>query len=333
MDWTLLVLKIGLTAVLFIILTVICALLITRIQHTLTVQNKREHIVRLSNQGNLTSVFTLSIVSVEQMFSFKFLLNGVPLITVPQVETLPPPSSNPVTTQSVPSVPEKTENTGGRTNPNLSGVTKGGQAIAAKSGQAASFLSTLASLLPGSLGSSLRAQSETLRQTQTKAQAAARAPKATQRKVESLKQQSSRLVKAAPAASAGSSPTADPLAAHPAPVPSQAAGTNVVAAKKVVPGIYTVQTQPVEPGGALSLTLRVEASKRSRPAGTYAYILSSQQLPVEALAGEEPPVTTQGILHFPQIDFWRYWLASVASFLMIVIWMLILVFVLRFIWH
>jgi hypothetical protein len=252
MDWTLLVLKIGLTAVLFIILTVICALLITRIQHTLTVQNKREHIVRLSNQGNLTSIFTLSIVSVEQMFSFKFLLNGVPLITVPQVETLPPPSSNPGTTQSVPSVPEKTENTGGMTNPNLSGVTKGGQAIAAKSGQAASFLSTLASLLPGSLGSSLRAQSETLRQTQTKAQAAARAPKATQRKVESLKQQSSRLVKAAPAvapaASAGSPPAADPLAAHPAPVPSQAAGPNVVAAKKVVPDIYTVQTQPVEPG-------------------------------------------------------------------------------------
>ncbi len=333
MEWTLPVLKILLTGILFIVLSGVCILLVTRMQRTLTVENKREHVVRLSNQGNFTSIFTLSIASAEQMFSFKFLLNGIPLIAMPQVETFPAPSSDPGTTQSAPSMQDKTENMPRKAGPNVSGVAKSGQAVAAKAGQAASFLGTLASLLPGSLGSGLRAKSETLRQTQAKAQAAAKAPENAQRKVQSLQQQSGRLVAVAPAGSAGSPPNIHRPATQSVPAHSQTVESNITVAKKVVPGVYRVQTQPVEPGGSLSLTLRVEASKRSRPAGTYAYTLSSQQLPVETLDGEEPPITTQGILHFPHVDFWRYWLAPVASFLVIAICMLTLIFVLRFVWQ
>ncbi len=335
MDWTLPALKILLTGILFIVLSGVCVLLVTRIQRTLTVENKREHIVRLSNLGNFTSIFTLSIVSVEQMFSFKFLLNGIPLIAAPQVETFPAPSSDPGTTQSASSVQDKTENMPRKAGPNVNGVAKSGQAVAAKAGQAGSFLGTLASLLPGNLGSGLRAQSETLKQTQAKAQAASKAPENAQRKVQSLQQQSGRLVAVAPAGPAGSPPNIHRPATQSAsaPVHSQAVESNITVAKKVVPGAYRVQTQPVEPGGSLSLTLRVEASKRSRPAGSYAYTLSSRQLPADALDGEEPPVTRQGILHFPHVDFWRYWLAPVASFLMIVIFMLTLIFVLKFVWQ
>jgi hypothetical protein len=110
------------------------------------------------------------------------------------------------------------------------------------------------------------------------------------------------------------------------------AGSKPITPARAVSGIYTVHTQSIEPGGTLSLTLRVEASKRSRPAGTYAYTLSSQQLAAEALEGVEPPVTRQGILYFPPVEFWRYWLAPVTSFLVIAIFVLGLVFVVRFVW-
>jgi hypothetical protein len=51
------------------------------------------------------------------------------------------------------------------------------------------------------------------------------------------------------------------------------------------------------------------------------------------LNGEEPPVTAQGILYFPRVDFWRYWLAPAASLLVAAIAMFTFVFVVRLIWH
>jgi hypothetical protein len=331
MDWTLPALKILLTGILFMVVSGICILLVTRIQRALAVQHQREHTIKLSNQGNFTSIFALSVGSAEQMFNFTFLSNGIPLIAAPPVETLPATSIDSATTPDPAPVPSRMENPSTRASLKLDGVTNSGQAVAAKSGQAAAFLSTLASLLPGSLGSGLRAQSEALRQTQTKVQTAARAPKTTQRKLESLKQQSGRLVKAAPTAPGGKPLKTDqPVATPVQPRTIEAYSTGV---KQVERDPYTAQTPPVEPGGSLSLTLRVEAPKRSRLAGTYAYTLSSRQLPMDSLDGEESPVTTQGILYFPKVDFWRYWLAPVTSVLMIAISMLTFVSMFRFIWR
>jgi hypothetical protein len=189
------VMRIVIGIVVFISLSVTCLWLLARIEQALTVQR---HVVRLSNLGNCTSIFRLSVVPVEQIFSFRFLLNDNPLSPVSQVES--------------PQLPAETNSTG---------------------------------------------------------------------------------------------------------------------AGRITPGAYTVQTQPVEPRATLSVPLQVKAAMWSYPTGTYAYTLSSQQLPVDLLAGEEPPVTIQGVLHFPSGDVWPDWLAPVASLLVVAIWILILFLVFR----
>ncbi len=344
MDWSQLALKILLTGILFIILAVICILLITRIQRWLTVENKREHIVKLSNQGNFTSVFNLSVVSVEQIFSFKFLLNDIPLIAVPQTEISQSLSDDVNTTPSEQPVQKNTtekkaEIKADKKTSAAGGLVKGGQAVAAKAGMLASFMSTLASLLPGNLGSNLRTQSETLRGAQSSAQTVAQAPVNAQRRAESLQQQGGKLSGAKPAATKTGNPpnvnVQQPEAHSSAPtfVHSQSERQMLTAARKVTPGVYMVQTQPVEPGADLSLMLRIEALKRSRPDGTFAYTLSSQQLPVETLEGELPPVIKQGVLYFSHIHIWRYWLAPVVNLLVIATLLSTLIFIVRFIWN
>lgn len=342
-DWSQLALKILLTGILFIILAVICILLITRIQRWLTVENKREHVVKLTNQGNFTSVFNLSVVSVEQIFSFNLLLNDIPLIAVPQVEISQPLSADVNTAPSEQpaqknKAEKKAEIKADKKTSAAGGVLKGGQAVAAKAGMLASFIGTLASLLPGSWGSNLRAQSETLREAQSNAQAATQAPIDAQRRVESLQQQGGKLSGVTPAAKTGNLPNVnvqrpEARSSAPASVHSQSERPMLTAARKVTPGVYMVQTQPVEPGADLSLVLRIEALKRSRPDGTFAYTLSSQQLPVETLEGEQPPVIKQGVLHFPHIHIWRYWLAPVANLLVIATLLSTLIFVVGFIWN
>jgi hypothetical protein len=184
------VMRIGLGIVVFISLSVNCLWLLARIEQALTIHR---HVIRLSNLGNFTSMFRISVVSLEQIFSFQFLLNDIPLIPVFQVDSPPPPAE------------------------------------------------------------------------------------------------------------------------------ANSTGTG-----RITPGACTVQTQHVEPGDTLSLSLQIEAAMWSYPDGAYTYTLSSQQLPVDLLAGEEPPVTTEGVLHFPSSDVWPYWLAPVASLLVIAIWILIL---------
>lgn len=335
MDWTLPALKIILASILFLVLTGVCILLVTRIQHSLVVENKREHIVKLSNQGNFESIFSLSITSAEPLFNFQFLLNNIPLISAPQVDALQPVAIAPELVQQTPPLENRAQQREKRDGQNA--IAQGGKAVAAKSGQAASFLGSLAALLPGNLGSGLRAQSETLRQTQVKAQSVSEAPDDFERKMQSLQQQSGRLVTASPAAAVGkpqprTSITAQSSATNISPWGTVSNSSGAV--KNVGQMHYTVHTQPVEPGSSLTLTLRIEASKKNRLHGTYAYQLSSQQIPVGALNNEEQPlVTKQGILHFPYVDFWRYWLAPVASFLVILFGLLILVLAFKFIWQ
>jgi hypothetical protein len=344
MDWSLLALKLLFTGIVSVILFVVFLPLLIGIRRTLAVKHSREHIIKISNQGNFTSTFKLSVVDVETMFDFKILFDDIPLVPVLQIEEPQPnldtqiadqPSSPLQKNQPVQNKAASADKKSGA----MGNFSKGGRAVAAKSGQAASFLGTLASLLPGSMGSGLRAQSEGLRQTQSKAQAAAMAPENTKHKVEALQQQSGRMVSNTSSASVGNPPSVRQLgSAHPKPVSepvnSPPVRPNLAAGKRTLPtSIYAVQTQPVEPGDTLSLTLQVEVPKRSRPSGSYAYTLTSQQIPVEALNTEQPPITRQGVLYFPPVEFWRYWLPPVASFLVIAIFAFVLIFIFRFIWY
>lgn len=342
MDWSQQVLKVLSTGIIFIMLAAICILLIVRIQRVLAIENKREHMFKLSNQANFTSVFNLSVVSVEKIFSFQILLNNIPLIVVPQqAEVSQPLLAASSTTAAGQPAQNKTgdAHTANRqigTNNMKEGAVKSGKAVAAKAGLLASIMSTIASLLPGSLGSNLRAQSETLRQAQSNTQAAIQAPEDAKRKMEVLQQQSGKLAGTKPTATISAPPkTQQPTARSDASsANSQAGYPHPKATKKAVPGFYMVQTQPVDPGDSLSLMLRIETPKQRRLVGTFAYTLSSQQLPLEALGGaEQSPVTKPGVLHFPHIDVWRYWLAPISSLLVIAVFLFTATLIYRIIWY
>jgi hypothetical protein len=99
---------------------------------------------------------------------------------------------------------------------------------------------------------------------------------------------------------------------------------------KATPGVYVVQTQPLAPGAGLSLVLRIGSP--GRPEGSFAYKLSSQQQPLETFAGEAQPVIRQGLVHFPHIEIWRYWLAPAINLLVIAGLTLPFIFIFRLIW-
>ena len=340
MDWSQLALKVLLTGISFIILVVISVWLIVRIQRALVVKNKREHVIKMTNQGNFSSIFSLSVVSVEKMLSFKLLLNDIPLMAVPQIENSRPISAGQNMAQAGSLAQQNTDKKPGA---NMSAAVKSGQAVAAKAGLVATLMGTLGALLPGSLGSNLRAQSEALRAAQSNTLAAAQAPVNAQRRVEALQQESGKLVGVKPTASTGGPPQSKQPVAQSASSAaySQAVYFSSAAAKKAVPGVYMVQTQPLDPGDGLSLVLRIGSPRQHYPEGTFAYTLSSQQLAVAALAGEQPnknqgialePVTRQGVVNFPHVDIWRYWLAPVTNLLVVATLLFTLIFIFRFIW-
>src|ERR1051326_5971965 len=134
-DLNLLALKLIATIIAVIVLSAICIFLLIRIRRGLKIENKREHTIKLDNQGNFTSIFLLSVVSVEPMFRFVLLSNGIPLPGIAQddvsqeVET-PAEIVQPATTKEQ----KKSSGTG------KGGVVKSGRAVAARAGQAASFL-------------------------------------------------------------------------------------------------------------------------------------------------------------------------------------------------
>jgi hypothetical protein len=335
MLWTQMVLKVLFTAISFIVLSGLCIFLVVRIQRALVVNNKREHVIKLTNQGNFTSIFVLTVASVEKMLSFHLTSNGVPLIPAPVLEF----PAQAIPGQAGQAAARTAQKTGGQPGPNMGGALKGGQAVAAKAGLVATMLGTLGALLPGSLGSGLRAQSQALREAQTSTMAATQAPVNAQRRVEALQHESSKLgggqAKPASTNTGGktitlSQPASQPAAAAASPL--QSSPSAPVAAPKATPGLIRVQTPPLAPGAGLSLVLRIGSPRQHYPQGSFTYTLSSEQQPVEPLDGAAQPVTRKGLVHFPHIALWRYWLAPLFNFLAIASLLFSLIVIFRFIW-
>ena len=341
------ILKLLLTGIAFLVLSIICVLLIVLISKVFRVKRDREHIIRLTNRGNFLSNFFLSVTSSESNLRFSLSLNGVPLVPIHMAVEPPAGVSQPAAEQSRPNQAQKpapaAQTNTGQPKPaiNAGGALKSGQAAAGKVGALASFLGTLGDLIPGPLGSSLRARSANLTEKQGSALAAMQAPVTAGHNLDSLKQQSGQLANIKPTA-AGQAPsmsaaapqstavtTSNPITATPVPATPQPS----LAAKKIAAaGDYVVQTQPLEPGAGYALVLKIGPQKNHYPEGTFGYTLKSMQQAVENLTGEPVAVVKQGVVSFPHIAAWRYWLAPALNILLFTILLFVCVFIFKIIW-
>jgi len=297
--------------------SIACLLIVIIIHRILRVRQDRIHKIVLKNEGNIPSVYYLSVDAQESTLEFKFLANNIPLARVVQPQVLAAPAEPQPT--PIPQQP-KTDAKPTKTGINVDNAAKGGRAVASKIGFVATFMGALGGLLPGSLGSSLRTKGAQARQVQSDTTQAVQAPVNAQRRAESLQQMSG---------GKGSKTTsiAAPKGKNQFQATSQA-DPQVGGSKESLPAShqqpantrtptfsrnYSVQTTEIQPGGAQEITLTISSSKRRYPQGSFLYSLWSQQVPTELVSIEIPPLHKNGTVHFKPISRWRYWLSPLVA--------------------
>jgi hypothetical protein len=290
----------------------VCILLFTLIKRFISVKRECVHTILLKNQGNVTSVYQLSVESPEPKLHFKFLFRNIPLAEV--LLAVPVNEHQPEQTAS--------KATGGNHKNGAAVVNKAqksGKAVARKSGEAASFLAALGNLLPGQAGKALKKQGAAVRDVQTKTSQTMRVQDQAERQVSAVQRGSSRLgVKTS--------------------IPSQGAGgphSKRIINQADVPlmsYIQVAQTAPVEPGQSIPLSLKISSPGKRISEGSFLYTLTSQQVPLEKLERDAAPITSRGTVHFGAVSVWRYALPVFLYIFVIAGCSLALAFVLTLIW-
>jgi hypothetical protein len=326
-------LKIALTGVAVVFLSGTAMLMVLGVLRLLRFNNQREHAIRLANIGNVNSVYQLAVESPETLLKFQLFLNGVPLIELPPAPAAPvsaaytAPSSNGHNRQAEPL-------------PTSAGSDLIGQAkaVSATAGTAASLLGTLGSILPGSAGKALKAQSSAARGLQTKSSGAAHAPEEAQRKMDALQRDSLRLAGQPPPQATGAMPSEPPRQVSVAveepvvdvPVPQANPGLQRAASLPRCAACF--QTGAIGPGESIALTLRISPTKWLFKEGSYLYTLTCQQVALQKLNKEASPLTRQGIAHLKPMEAWRFWLRLALSALITVSCLAALFFFVSNIW-
>jgi len=320
---------------LLIVLIAVYVLLIVRQYRVLKVRGDHNHTIELTNQGNLPSVYHLSVTCPEPQLKFELLHNNVPLIDTPEPKMKIEPTAVPQTKpekKKKKDRPKKKSKAGPPPAPSkVSQASRSGQQVAAKAGVAASFLGTLGGLLPGKLGSKLKAQGSVVREAQTKTMKTVQAPTQIQRKADALKRDSNRLgVKTPAGAEPGNAPRQVETQASAA---SQAHTIETVQVEQ--PKVIhhrRVQTREVYPGATLLLTLRIGSKKRRYPSGSFTYTVQSKQVPIDPIKIEPPLVTKHGLVYFKPIAGWRYWMPLFGSLAIVVLTLLAIYYYLAVMW-
>jgi hypothetical protein len=345
LNWPELVLHLLLSAALLFVIFGTSILILIFINKLSRMDFSRSHTVRLTNGGNVRSVYQLLVEAPETALQFKLLINGIPLGSLPtQIEEPPlqriqeaPPSSVSLSSGSkpVPMNDSKTKNAN-----NVVAATSGaGKGIAEKSGALASLLGTVGSILPGQAGAALKEQGEAARNVQTKTSQTLQAPESAKNKMDELQRDSGKLgVKttsmSAPTGGNGTHPVAAPERVQvyqtTGVVPQAQAIKPAVARLK--PAGCHVETKEVAPGESLELILWIAPTSRRSLEGSFPYTIKSQQIPLEKLDREVPPVVSRGVVHFKPVAPWRYWLPSVLNGTIILMEVLSLVYFLTLIW-
>jgi len=310
MAWIEPVVRYALIGAGLLILIALYIFLMVRAYRALEVKADRSHSIKLTNQGNVRSVFRLMVESSEPRLSFKFVHNGLPLIVVTDEPVPETPETNQFTENQQGALQRKPPS--GHPLADINKAAQTGQNAAAKVGALASLLGALGSLLPGSLGNQLRTKGAGIRGMQTRTIQATQKPLSVQRKVEGFKLESGRL--------AGDSSGGEALHINDQPAHRVSTGKALIVNSSPQKskrghhhGSYCVQTIEVDPGESLALTLKIGAQKRRYPEGSFLYTIQSRQVPVAAADPGLSPVTTRGIIHFKPIPLWRYWLPILFS--------------------
>jgi hypothetical protein len=344
------ILRIAGTAVTALVLSGVCVLLILAILRRISIKNVREHTIRLSNQGNVASVFQLAIFPLQQqgtdlrrsLLGFKFLLNSTPLAEIPaDVPAKPVQAPKPVE-------PKKSSKASGSKSNAKAGqdakknFEKKGDAVASAAGNAGSLIGMIGSLLPGAAGRAMKEESGKLREVQKKTKDVVDKPTEIDRKADAFKKSGERLGVKAPtgtkkevvdessaAPTGGDSTVSEPeteAAPTPAPQPKR------LRASGIPDSVYCVQTPQIDPGSSMTLTLQIQPRKRQFPEYSYPYTLISQQIPTQSIDQETKPVLKEGLVHLKPIASWRYGLRIFSGVFLVAASLSAFAFIFMLIW-
>ncbi len=332
------VLKVLLSVFAFFTMSAIFLALIFLANHLLRVRADRKHTIRLENRGNCRSMYFLSVTSAEPSLRFSFFLRNVPLAEVVEPEAEPDdfvesPVDLPAASAPSPAAAKNGSGTAVTPSINTASATKTGQAAAAKAGTVASFLGGLGQLLPGSLGAGLRASSAQARGVQSSTSKAVQAPQTLKNQVGAVQKDGGRLVGAKNSPKAASpARSVRQKAVYTAPAGS-ASGKEKANRQTSGLGGYRVQTPELAPGQFFDLTLQVGKTTKRYPAGSFAYLVQSQQVALDFPDLAAEPVQRNAVIHFGSIGAWRYWLPGAASFFFVLLGLVSLVYAFLLIWQ
>lgn len=341
-GWFQLAVKIILSVVIVIVLAIICGLIIPRLQRRFRIALYRDHTIHINNHGNVNSFFYLTAESAEPLLTFQFFQNDIPLSEV--LESAAPSTiglQQPVASQSKihnsdPTAVKDRVIPARMSSKSMASIQNAGKAcekIIAKTGAAASLLGMLGSLLPGSLGSSLKEQGNAIRGMQTKTKDIMDKPQAIQRQLDQVKKDTGKLGVKAPTPQIPAGDSTPPASNVQTENFGQAREDTLVKTSETVPAMIKYYcTGEVNPGETVALTLRIGSKKRTKPEGSFIYSIKSLQVPLEKLEKKIAPTAKQGMVNFSRVNVWRFFIADALCVLLILAGLLAALFGISLVW-
>jgi hypothetical protein len=330
-------LKIIWTFVLVLVAGGVGVLLANWLKNALRVKADKQHLLKLVNDGNFPSLYHLSFKSSQAELTFTCTYDNIPLVPVFEETTEP---FSPETVRVDDTGPDqKTSGNGkkvkaGKGNPDA--ALKAGKSVAAKSGVVASLLGTLGGILPGALGAGLKEKADMARSVQINTTRVTQAPQTTTNKMDALKSSGSKLGVGSLDQNKSRGGGSGSIAAASSPPSNQVVITAKAARGDDYPTKLSntgqVQTRALSSGEELLLTLKIGTSAKRYPAGSFNYIVQSQQIPVEGRFDRPAPVSKTGTVYFKPISNFRYLLPAIGSILVLLLALLGIYYGLIYVW-
>lgn len=272
----------------------------------------REHTMVLRNRSNFPCAFEVGFLADEPTLRGDFFWMGAPLPKARVVKTITSQAQtigghgNPQATST--SQPSRL----GATAPDLSKAKSKLTLLSPIVG----ILSGLGGLIPGSLGASMKATANTMRQSQMDARIALEAPNVAKKQVSAISSQSAKVL-----GKSATSPTAQtrledatPTTAH--EFIEERSEPNVITVEEEIPDRFI--SKPVNEGEEITLTLRLRWAKLERAAFSKVYSLSVAQKPIGNEVTPPSEVEHEGFATFSGSrlrDLFAARFAQVLSFL------------------
>ena len=95
----------------------------------------------------------------------------------------------------------------------------------------------------------------------------------------------------------------------------------------------TSRTIQVDPGAGLDLKLRIGKKKRRYPEGSFNYTVFSEQLPVDDRFDASVVKHESGVVSFPPIGSWRYFLPAFSVVFVSMLAVFAVVSILLLVWR